>query len=100
MSLYLTYNSGGIGGGSSSSEVQASKTVALASGQISQSFVYSAYLSINNAPIISIANTVDALPIFLQCIVTAYSILGFTVTFNVAPDSGNYKLSYVVVNTI
>lgn len=98
-SVYLTYTAGSGGGGSSSAV--AAKVVNLASGSISQSFSYTGSVSGGLAPILgAIINTVDSTPIFLQAIVTAFSTSGFTVTFNVAPDSANYKLAYVVVKNI
>ena len=73
-------------------------TVSLASGSISQSFVYTTPLVANQAPLIGqIMNSVDASPIFLQGIVTAFSTTGFTITFNVAPDTANYKLAYIIL---
>lgn len=101
--IYLTYSgqgSGGGGGGGGGNSL-ASNAVSLASGSISQSFTYTNTLLSAYAPILgAIINTIDATPIFLQAIVTAFSTTGFTVTFNVAPDTANYKLPYIVVANI
>ena len=47
-----------------------------------------------------ISNSVDAYPIFLQCIVTNKTVNGFTVIFNTFTDSANYKLEYQVNDAI
>jgi hypothetical protein len=92
MSAYLVYpsNSGGSG-------ALAAKIVSL-STSASQSVVYGAAVPSGSVPVIGdVFNTVDANPIFLQSVITAYSTTGFTILFNVAPDTTNYQLSYIVV---
>lgn len=47
-------------------------------------------------PQVTISNTVDAQPIFLQYYVSAQTMTTFTVTFNAPTDSVNYILNYQV----
>jgi hypothetical protein len=97
-SVYYQYGAS-IGG--SSGGAQAAAAVALASGSASQSFTFSSTIIGTFVLIVgAVQNTVDATPIFLQSVVTAVSSTGFTVLFNVAPDTANYNLPYVVVPTI
>lgn len=51
-------------------------------------------------PIFSVMNLVDSQPIFLQGIVTAISLAGFTVTFNAPTDTANYQLCWEAVNDV
>ena len=81
--------------------LQAANLVNLASGSTTQSFTYTSAVGAGLAPVIGIiVNTVDANPIFLQAVITAYSTTGFTVRFNVAPDTANYKLPYVLTGSM
>lgn len=68
--------------------------VALPSAASSVNVVYSSALPSADVPVISILNTSDANPIFLQAIITAFSTTGFTAKFNAPTDTANYSLSY------
>jgi hypothetical protein len=70
--------------------------VSLGNGVTEVSVTFSSDLETNNYSLTySIINTTDANPKFLDKIITAKSSTGFTVKFNEATDSANYKLSYL-----
>ena len=76
-----------------------SESISTATGQVIITFA-TALLTNNYAPLVSIRNTVDADPIFLQCVVTAKSTTGFTVRFNANTDSANYVLDWGVIKHV
>lgn len=94
-SVYYTYDASA--GSGSTIIVTAGGKAALASGLATQSITYTSTAGAGQFPVVGdVINTVDATPIFLQAIVTAFSTTGFTVLFNVAPDTANYQLPYVI----
>lgn len=69
----------------------------LSSGITSYSVVFGTAQSNTNYSIApQFENTVDAHPMFQPMTITAKSVNGFTVSWNVALDSANYKLDWVV----
>ena len=90
----------GCNGGGGSGSAQASGTAAISNGASTVTVTYDVTLSTSLPPIISVNNTVDASPIFLDAVVTAYSTTGFTATFNAPADSGNYVLQYAVFGAV
>ena len=80
--------------GTSLSGTQAANVVNITNGSQAVSVVYTVPLAVSAPPVISFINTVDATPIFLQGMVTAWSTTGFTVTLNTPTDTGNYQMSY------
>lgn len=69
----------------------------MGSGAQSFSVVYASAIPAAIPPLFRFVNTVDASPIFLQGMITAYSTTGFTVVTNALTDSSNYKLQYAVM---
>lgn len=83
--------------GSSPGAIAAANVVSLSSGVSSVSVTFtSAFGSTSYSPDWAIINTVDANPIFLQGYISAMSSSGFTVTFNAATDTANYKFAYKI----
>jgi len=95
-SFYPPGRSGGGGGGGST---LAGAVVNIGSGQSSISVAYSSPLAEAGVPLFSFINTVDPMPIFLQGIVTALTVNGFTILFNAPTDTANYRLAYAIMET-
>lgn len=87
---------GGGGGGAA----DAAGTVNIGSGVSSIVVAYDVTLTSAIAPIFSFINSTDSAPIFLIGFISAFSTSGFTVTFNAATDSANYKMSYAVFGAV
>lgn len=83
----------------SGSQAVRSGAAAIGNGASSLAVTFAVSLpNANYAVEATFENTTDATPIFLQGIITAKSAAGFTLTFNAATDTANYKLNYVVRN--
>ncbi len=77
------------------------QSVALGGGVSSKAVTFTtAFGSAAYALVVSITNVTDAMPIFLQAIVTAKSSTGFTATFNAPTDTANYILEYIIVGDL
>ena len=90
----------GRNGGGGSGSAQASGTAAISDGASSVTVTYDVTLSTAVPPIVSVINSIDGSPIFLNPVVTAYSTTGFTATFNAPADSANYVLQYAVFGAV
>ena len=95
----LLSGSGGGGGGGGNSALPAN-VVNIPNAASSIAVIYSSTIAVANVPVFSFINIIDATPIFLQGMITASSTTGFTVTFNTATDTANYKLSYIVSGVV
>lgn len=85
------------GGGSGGSNSGISQEVAIGPGIDTFTVTFpSPALNTYYVPEAQLFNDTDPNPQFLNVIVTAKTINGFTVRLNVATDSANYKLSYIV----
>lgn len=87
---------GGGGGGGPYALNGRAGTEPISNGSSSVSVTFSAvFSSLNYSVVFSVTNEVDGFPIFLNGIITAKSVSGFTVTFNAPTDSINYVLEYI-----
>jgi hypothetical protein len=81
----------------SGSQTYRAGNVSVSMGAASASVTFSPpWMNTNFVPLLGFTNTVDASPIFLQGMVSAKTVNGFTVTLNAATDSANYVLNYEV----
>lgn len=89
-------NLGGSGGGGSGGVfVARSGTQAISNGSATVTITFTSVMSSTNYAIeYSIVNTTDALPIFLQGIVTTKATTGFVITLNAPADTANYSVLY------
>lgn len=88
-------------GGSSGGGALRAASVAISNAVDSVTVTFSsAVQNTNYIPIFSFTNTTDADPIFLQGFVSAKTVNGFTVKFNVATDSANYVMEYTANETV
>lgn len=94
VSLWPPQGSGSGGG------ALAANVVDIGSGASSIDVVFAGSIGAIYAPIFSFINTTDAMPIFLQGIITAKSATGFTVTFNASTDTANYKIAYAAMGVV
>lgn len=77
-----------------------SDNVAIASSATSKAITFSSALASASYGVNAVlSNTVDAAPMFQPVTITAQSASGFTASWNVALDSGNYKLEYIAAET-
>jgi len=91
----------GAGGGGGSSGVGGAKSVSVGSGVSSLSVTFtSAQLDTTYVPLVSILNTTDSTPIFLQCVITTKATTGMTITFNAPTDTANYVLTYAIFTAV
>lgn len=90
-----TWPSGGGGGGSGTLHGEAGQEpISASASSVAVSFPND-MSSVDFAIVFSFTNLTDAIPIFLQGLVTARSIHGFTVAFNAPTDSANYVLDWI-----
>lgn len=69
--------------------------VPLTAGDSSKTIVFSSpVFDTNYVPIVTMTNVVDASPLFQPLTVTAKTLAGFTVSWNMPLDTNNYKLNY------
>lgn len=95
MSRLFSVNLGG-GSGGSGANFRAG-TQAITNGSATVSITFSSVVSATTYSInYSVVNSTDTDPIYLQGIVTAKSVSGFTITFNAPADSANYVVLYEV----
>lgn len=88
------------GGGGGGSATRSGRQAIVNGAQIVTVVFSSAMPSTNYGEEFAFINAIDGAPIFLQGVVTARTINGFTVTLNAPADSGNYVMTFTAVEDV